>query len=399
MSGSLLDDLNPELELTVDALLEEAKKKTGLSDFGDDGFREGLSVLLDSLNNEANLNDFGRIVAGMTLTTFLKNRLQVTEDIKNNPEILDVKIEKPIIIISLPRTGSTILHKLIAEDPNNRFLTTWESNLLSPPPEADTYETDPRIGMWDELLSMAHSVSPGIEKMHPVGARLPEECLLLQAHDFKSQLFNYQFDVRGYNNWLEEQDMLPVYKTQKMLMQYLQWKNPRARWVLKSVGHIWGLKEIFEVFPDANVIQTHRDPNKAVASLCSLLEIPLAIGTDKVDEKGVAAHWAKSWEKGLRKLVDFRDSGAIDDSRIFDVKFDEFMKDTTGMVKRIYEYFDIEYTPEAAKAVQAFMDNNPRDKFGTHSYTLEQFGLDPQDIKNRYQFYADRFGLESKFGL
>jgi hypothetical protein len=396
---SLPDNINPGLGLSENALLNEAMKQTGLSDFGDDRFREGLRVLLESLNGEANLSDFGRMFAGVSLSNLLVNRLRVTEDIKRNPDILDVKIDKPMIIISLPRTGSTILHKLMAEDPDNRYLATWEANLPSPPPRTETYYTDPRIAQWDELISTSNSVSPGIERMHPVGAALPEECHIMQAMDFQSQLFNYQFDVRSYNLWLEEQDLLPVYKTHRMMLQYLQWRNPRKRWILKSVGHIWALKEIYEVYPDAQVIQTHRDPNKAVASLCSLLKIPLAIGTDVVDEKGVAAHWATSWEKGLRKTIEFRDSGVIDDNRIVDVKFDEFMKDPVGMVQKIYNHFNVEYTSQAKRCVEAFMNNNPRDKHGTHTYTLEQFGLDPQDLKSRYQFYTDRFGLECKFGL
>lgn len=382
-----------QIRLEENSLLNAAMAQTSLRDFGDNKFRDGLRVLLESLNGEARLTDFGRTIAIERISYILRERLKVTEDIKQNPEILGVKIEKPLIIIGLPRTGSTILHKLIASDPDNRFLSTWECNLLSPPPTAETYADDARIEEWTRFMSKLFGGASGIEVMHPVGARLPEECMGLKAYDFQSQLFNYQYDVRSYNLWLEEQDLMPVYETHRMLLQYLQWKHQRKRWILKSVCHVWGLEEILKVYPDAQIIQTHRDPVKVIASLCSLMRVTLAVCSDRFDEKGIAQHWARSWERGLHKLMDFRESGRVERSQIIDVKYEKFMEDTVGMVKSIYGYFNIDLRTQSARCIEEFMSANPRDKHGTHTYSLEEFGLDAGEVADRYRFYKARFEL------
>ncbi len=396
----MISDDGAAIELDEAALLDEAMQTTGLSDFGDDEFRDGLRVLLDALKGEARLSAFGRAFARGDVLRNLENRLRVTEDLKRHPEILEVEIVAPIVIVSLPRTGSTILHHLMAQDPDNRYVATWECNLLSPPPETSTWDSDPRISKWEQVMAASlGSEVPDFKAMHPMGAKLAEECLSLMAFDFKSQLFNYQFNVPSYELWLEEQDLLSVYATHRRLLQYLQWRCPRKRWVLKAVGHLWGFKEIFEIYPDARMIQTHRDPLRVIGSLTSLMALGLSMSSDKIDACAIGAHWATSWVKALEKSIAFRDSGAVAEERFFDVHYEESMLDPVGMVDRIYTHFGIEFTALAQQRIAAYLDRNPKDKLGAHHYTLEQFGLDPVELKRRYQFYLDRFGVECSFGL
>ncbi|MBW2422427.1 MAG: sulfotransferase, partial [Deltaproteobacteria bacterium] len=362
---------NTMIELEEDALLDAARENTSLSDFGDDEFRDGLRVLLTALKGEARLNAFGCAFARGDILRNLENRLRVTDDLKRHPEILDVEIVEPIIIVSLPRTGSTILHHLMAQDPDNRYVATWECNLLSPPPEAATWDSDPRIAQWERVMAAAHgSEVPDFEAMHPMGARLAEECLALMAFDFKSQLFNYQFNVPSYELWLEEQDLLSVYATHRRLLQYLQWRCPRKRWVLKAVGHLWGLKEIFQVYPDARLVQTHRDPLRVIGSLTSLMTLGLSMTSDQVDSSAIAAHWATSWVKALEKTVAFRDSGAVPEERFFDVHYEESMVDPVAMVSRVYAHSGIEFTADARQRITSYLAKNPKDKLGAHRYTL-----------------------------
>jgi hypothetical protein len=294
----------PSVDLDQESLLEEAMRNTGLSDFGDDSFREGLSVLLASLEEEARLNEFGRLFAHKEILRHLENRLKVTADWKRYPEMAEVEIVQPIFVVSLPRSGSTILHELLAQDPDNRTIATWECNLPSPPPETATFDSDPRIAQWEVEIARTHgSEVPDFAAMHPMGARLPEECLTVMALEFRSQVFAYQFNVPSYEAWLEGQDLLPVYAAHRRRLQGMQWRCPRKRWVLKAVGHLWGLKEIFEIYPDARVVQTHRDPLKVIASLTSLLSMGLGMTSHHVEPHAIGVQWSKSWVEALKKAM------------------------------------------------------------------------------------------------
>jgi hypothetical protein len=383
------------MDLDQESLLEEATRNTDLSDFGDEAFREGLSVLLASLEEEARLNEFGRLFAHKEILRHLENRLKVTADWKRHPEMAEVEIVRPIFVVSLPRSGSTILHELLAQDPDNRTIATWECNLPSPPPETATFDSDPRIAQWEAEIARTHgSEVPDFAAMHPMGARLPEECLTVMALDFRSQVFAYQFNVPSYEAWLEGQDLLPVYAAHRRRLQAMQWRCPRKRWVLKAVGHLWALKEIFEIYPDARIVQTHRDPLKVIASLTSLLSMGLGMTSDDVEPHAIGVQWAKSWVEALKKAMAFRDSGAVDKNRFFDVHYRDSMQDPVAMVGRICAHFGIPFSEEVERRMREFLAANPKDKHGAHRYGLEEFGLDPQTERQRYRFYTEGFGVE-----
>lgn len=383
----------PEVKLTEQALLDAARSNTGLADFGDEAdWREGFQRLVQSLNEEARLNAVGRLIAFNELLRHLENRLRVTEDLRRHPEILDVEIVKPLFMVGLPRTGSTIMHDLLAKDPANRVPMTWECHLMSPPAEAASYETDPRIAVCEQHFEQtSRALIPEFQALHEMGALLAQECLMLNAFDFKSIIFANQFRIPGYQSWVEHSDPTPVYRTHKRQLQYMQWRNPRERWVLKSTGYHWGLAAICEVYPDARIVMTHRDPLKLIASHCSLVSMACSMGSDEVDRLEIGQMWSKSWEEAMRRGVAFRESGHPAARGAFDMHFAEILKDQVGMAQRIYEHFDIPMSMEALHRMRSFIAGNPRDRHGTHRYTLEQFGLDRSKERARYRFYQDYF--------
>lgn len=387
----------PPVVLDEQSLMAEAMRQTGLSDFGEDRFRIGLRRLLDSLEGEAKLNAFGRLFAHGELLRHLKNRLRVTEDWKRHPEIGNQRIVAPLFVVSLPRSGSTILHLLLVQDPDSRFAATWECNLPSPPTERATFDSDARIAEWETRIAETFGrVVPDFKKMHPMDARFPEECNVLNAFELTSQVFSYQFHVPSYEAWYERTDLGFVYATHRRQLQYMQWHCPGARWVLKAVNHLWALEDIFNTYPDARIVQTHRDPLSVNASLTSLLSTGYRMVSDEVDSAAIAREWADSWARALRKTMDFRDSGRVDERRFFDVRYDEFMKDPIAMIGRIYAHFELELRPDAAARMRRFLAGNPKDKHGEHRYSLSQFGLDPAIERDRYRFYTERFGVESE---
>lgn len=383
----------PAVKLTAGALLDAARRQTGLADFGDEAdWREGFERLLASLDEEARLNAIGRLIAFNELLRHLENRLRVTEDIKRHPEILDVEIVKPLFMVGLPRTGSTIMHDLLAQDPSSRVPLTWECHLMSPPPEAATYETDPRIAICEEHFEQtSRALIPEFQALHEMGARLAQECLMLNAFDFRSIIFANQFRIPSYQRWVEDSDQTSVYRTHRRQLQYMQWRNPRERWVLKSTGYHWGLDAICEVYPDARIVMTHRDPLKLIASHCSLVSMACSMGSDDVDRLEIGRMWSKSWEEAMRRGVAFRQSGRPQARHAFDMHFSAMLKDQVAMAQRIYAHFGIPMSEEALRRMRAFIERNPRDRHGTHRYTLEQFGLERAKERERYRFYQDYF--------
>jgi hypothetical protein len=229
-------------ELSADPLVEQATAATGLDDFGGDTWREGLDRLLDSLRREARLSELGVAVVSDEVVGYLTSRLEVVAERTRHPEIAEAPVEPPIVIIGQGRTGTTILYDLLAQDPATRVPLTWEVERPCPPPETATYETDPRIEEVDARLAGIDLVLPGFRAMHPMGARLAQECVRITALEFRSFIFPTQYRVPSYARWLlDEADMAPAYQWHRTFLQHLQFRHPARRWLVKSPGHIWHL--------------------------------------------------------------------------------------------------------------------------------------------------------------
>jgi hypothetical protein len=372
------------------ALLAAARRRTRLDDFGDPFFREGLARLLHAFEHEAALTPVGRALARRQVLDLLENRLRMTAEWTRHPAILAAPVPAPIFVLGLPRTGTSILHELLAQDPENRVPLTWEVMWPWPPPERATYEQDPRIARAERHFAGIDRMLPEFKRMHPLGARLPQECVALMAHDFASLLFPTTHRVPSYQAWLDRLDQRPVYAAHRRQLQYLQWKAPAARWVLKSPGHLWTLAALLAEYPDARIVQTHRDPLRVIASLASLIVYLRGMASDRVDAREIGAEWTERLAAGLAHTMDVRAQGLLPAARVFDVEFRAFVGNEIATIRRLYEHFGLVLSAEADARMRRFLAVNPKDKHGAHRYGLADAGLDPTTERRRYARYQEQ---------
>jgi hypothetical protein len=383
--------------LDVDSLAAQAVDVTGLDDFGEPTWREGLTRLNAALIDEAALTELGGQIAAGEAVMYLSNRLQVLDWHRRYPEIGTADVVPPVVIVGQGRTGTTILHDLMSQDPATRAPLTWEVDRPSPPPEAATYDTDPRIDEVDELLGMTELLIPGFKTMHPMGARLGQECVRITGAEFRSLIFATQYRIPSYNAWLlNEADMASAYRWHRQLLQLLQWRHPTDRWVLKSPGHQWSLRALVHEYPDAMLVQTHRDPVQVIASLGSLVATLRSMASDDTSVAEASREWADLVLDGLDRSVDAREDGTVDPKRVVDVQFREFMADPFRTIGDVYNRLGYELTPVAVERMQTFLGDNPRDKHGRHEYTFAATGLDAGEIRERARRYQDYFDIPSE---
>ncbi len=383
--------------LDPDKLIAAACDATGLSNF-DDGtgntlWRDGFNRLISDLNRNAALTPLGRQIATQEITGALATRLRVNEYHARHPDVTAAPIEKPIFVIGMGRTGTTIMHELLALDPQFRCPQTWEVEHPFPPPETATYSTDPRIAESAKQLKRTDLVLPEFKSIHRMGATLPQECVRFTTSEFLSLIYWTQYNVPDYNQWLmHEADMAPAYHFHKRFLQVLQHKHPANPWVLKSPAHLWSLDELLTQYPDARFIQTHRDPLHILASLTSLVNHLRKMASDTVQPLQIAREWAEWSALGLNNSVAFRESGRISDENIIDVSFYEFMDSPIVQIERIYAQFGLDLTDATRQVMNAYITENSQAQHGRHHYTFADTGLDAEEERARvarYQQYFD----------
>ena len=382
-------------DLTVDAILAESSRRAeGRTDLGDDSafFLEGLGRFMDSLHGDAKLNPTGEFIASERALLHTVNRLNYTADRVIYPEIAQQKIEKPVFIIGMPRTGTTILHDILAQDPANRAPLTWECMFPSPPPRTETFATDPRIAMC--AATMPPIEDQQLKAIHPLGAELTQECVTLMGESMCTPLFHNQFNVSSYQDWIDsDADWSNVYDFHLQQLQHMQAFNMQDRWVLKTGAHLWGLEHLLATYPDARIVFTHRDPVKSMTSYASLTTIVRSVGSDHVDPKAVAADWTPRLRDVLMHGVNVRKAQEYPNAIFYDMMFRDFITDQFGVITQIYEALDLPMTDEAARAMQAFIDANPPGVHGTHDYQPDQYGIDPAAVRSEFREYIDHFDL------
>jgi hypothetical protein len=371
----------PLVTLSEDSLLAAAQKQSQLSDWGDEHFRVGLQTLLVTLNGEANLSFMGRSLLRKYLTDRLVNRLQIQSTLTQNPDILEVPIERPLIITGLPRTGTTLLQRLLAQDSSFRWLRLWELLQPCPPPEKSAAESDPRIQKTQKFLKRYKTISPAFSTAHFVDAQIPEEGNQLFEHAFANFLFNLRFHAPTYENWLRAQSMVPQYQYYRQQLQLLSWRLP-GRWLLKAPCHLRDLSALLQVFPDACIIHMHRNPGTVVPSLCSLAAMSRSIFTKDVEldvvGKDILDITAYSYNKGQQ----FRQQQSA--ALVCDVNYSDLVQNPLETVRSIYSFFGDRLQPETANNMQQWLIANPQKKHGTHQYSLEQFGLNEHEVRARF---------------
>ena len=379
------------------SLLTEAAANTGLDDFGADDFREPLRIFLAALEEEAKLHFIGRVLARADVLNLLENRLRMTDARKRQPEIAAERIERPLFITGMPRTGTSVLHELLGRDPANRVPLAWEVRMPCPPPEAASYAGDPRIEIADREIRFWDQVVPEYAAMHELGATIPVECIMLTAHSFRSDQLSGAHQVPRYATWLAGADLRPAYACHREMLQLLQWRTPAARWVLKAPSHLSSLAALFAVYPDARVVQTHRDPLQVMASVVSILFGTAWVRSDEVDAD-LLLQWfgGESCAHMLAKAVALRDSGAVDAEQFFDVRYCDLTRDPFGTIAGVYEHFGLAYGAEAESRMRAYLAAKPKGRHGAHRYAFADTGFDLETERRRFAAYQERFGVPSE---
>ncbi len=385
---------NAEVTFTESEVLGQAQDRTGLSDFGPDDFRKRLGVWLQAADEDTDLGPMGRTRLFGDMVRYAANRLRFHDLIDRHPEILDVEIVKPIIIAGLPRSGTTHLLNLIAADQRLRSLPYWES--LEPIPDADQKpcpkEEDPRYLKAVGEYQMFGQIAPLLRNMHDMTPDHVHEEIELQALDFTTFLPEWLAVVPRWREYYYAHDQRPHYAYMKNVLKALQWLRGPDRWILKSPQHMEQLGPLIETFPDATVALTHRDPVSVIASAITMLTYGDRMRRTKVDPPFVASYWSERVERLLRACV--RDRDLLPKSQSIDVLFHEFMDDDIAMVNRIYDVAGLEMTPDARASLDRYMDENPRGKHGRIVYDLKgDFGVDPDELRERFAFYYERFPI------
>lgn len=371
---------------TVEDLHESATKITGLTDFGDPDYLEGLEVLLDSYHREAELTPYGRKVARAFLRGALVARSLSEAAFRAHPEHSDVAIERPIFVTGLPRTGTTALHRLLTADPAHQGLELWLTEFPQPRPPRDTWESNPIFSRIEEGFSRHHIESPEFMGVHYMSAAEVEECWQLLRQSMKSISYECLAYLPTYSEWLAGQDWTNAYARHRRNLQLIGLPDRDRRWVLKNPSHLFALDELMKIYPDALVIQTHRPPQTAIPSTCSLSQQATDGWSDRFRGKVIGESQLELWSRGLDTFTAAR--ARYNPDQFHDVDYHDFVRDPLGTVSDIYERFALPLGEDSLAAMAAMhAESRTGDRKPAHKYTLEDFGLTAEQVHDRFPSY------------
>jgi hypothetical protein len=374
----------------VEGLLADARAQTGLGNFGEPDFREGLGVLVDTyqragLDARRTKRERSRVVQ------LLATRLRVQAAFDAHPEIRERAVRAPLYLTGLPRTGTSARFNLLGVDPAARPLLLWEG--IFPDPlgrEVEAGEEDPRLTALRGYYEQALVKNPDFAKIHEARADRPEECVMLQAHTFCDVQVGIEVLLEPYASWFQQQDLRAAYRYYADLLRMLDWQRPGTRWLLKSPAHLWALDVLVECFPDVGIVLTHRDPASVVASYCSMMAaLADGIGAIEPAKLGpvVLEYLARSMERGLAA----RDRS--ESERFLDVDYRALVGDPLAAARQVYGRFALPLSRETEALLARHVALHPQNRHGAHDYTLEQYGLSRDGVRDRLSAYVERFDL------
>jgi hypothetical protein len=366
-------------------LEDGARVATGFDDFGSTYYREGLERTVEALNTEAGLNDMGNVIQHATISNALMQRLRIEETYKQHPEINDEVIGGPVFVIGLPRTGTTALSQLVANDPQFRSLRVWESQACTPPPEAATQYTDPRIAQAAEGIAMMDEMFPRMRSMNSSEPEAATECQDLMGMSFRTFHFDGVVRVPGYLSWLMQCDMRETYTYHRRVLKLLQWHCPPNLWHLRTPVHMFSLDALVEAYPNAKFLWSHRDPAKVLASVCSLIQYVRSWSSDRDDATELGAEQLDSWSEAVRRAMDFRKR--FGDDRFVDVSFADLQTDSVATVENSYKQLGLTFSDAARARVGAWAGEHKPGSRGEHTYELADYGLTPEGVRERFSEY------------
>lgn len=384
-----------ELDLGVEAVLAKASQATGLDDFGADDFRERLALWLSEPDQDPNRTNLGRLMVLNDCVRHTSNRLRIHQLLKEHPEIHDIEIRAPIIVVGLPRSGTTHLVNLIAADSRLRSMPLWEGQAPVAEENATRGRDDPRWMRCQQAWEQMQAASPLVAAMHPMNPDHVHEELELMLPDFSS--YNQEWVVRApkWAEYYHAHDQRPHYAYLKTALKILQWYLPRERWVLKSPQHLEQLGPLVETFPDATFVVTHRDPVAVIQSAATMLAYGARMAYKTTDPEWYLDYWSRRIRQLLAASV--RDRHLLPPDRTIDVLFHEFMADDFAMVERIYQVAGLPMTEPARREIRSHLQDHARGKHGRVVYDLrEDFGAEPARLREPFGFYLDRFAVRNE---
>ncbi|MET0181954.1 MAG: sulfotransferase [Caulobacterales bacterium] len=377
---------------SIDELAERAHKAAGVDSFNSQTFREGFDILLRDIAAQ-NVTPSGVTAVESNIVEFLKTRLRIEQYARENPEILSAEIKKPIFVMGIPRTGTTLLSNLLAVDPAHRSLLTWEASDPVPPPEAGMTHTDSRALKALAAEAEMKKANPSAGRFYRSSAIYPTECIFVHAHEGKALYWESFGRVPNYSSYMINADMTAAYEYERLFLQVLQHKA-KGVWNLKMPSHALYLRYLLKVFPDARVIWTHRDPYTAAGSLCSLIGNSHMRLLPEADREWIGQNYPKQMRTHIDRAMEVRAELGAD--RIFDSHYADIMRDPMGQMKAIYQFLGDPLSPEADSAMRSWLDDNPQGKFGAHEYKLAEYGLSVEKLRPFFADYIDRFKIESE---
>ncbi|WP_072807059.1 sulfotransferase family protein [Rhodococcoides yunnanense] len=367
---------------TVEDLHASATKYTGLSDFGSDDYLEALGVLLDSYHRDAQLTALGSKMNRYFLRGALVARSLSELAWQQNPHHADLRIERPIFVTGLPRTGTTALHRLLTVDPAHQGLEMWLTEVPQPRPPRDTWESNPVFAQIEKGFEQHHIEHPEFMGVHYMSAAEVEECWQLLRQSVHSIAYECLAYLPTYSSWLAGQSWLETYRRHRKNLQLIGLHDADRRWVLKNPSHLFALDELLQVYPDALIIQTHREARTIMPSMCSLAEHAAAGWSEKFTGDVIGRTQLDLWERGLDVFSAAR--ARADAAQFYDVDYHDFIADPLGTVEQVYRYFGLDLTPDARARMQSMhADSRSGSRKPAHKYTLAEFGLDGDEVERR----------------
>lgn len=380
--------------MTPEEVIAAASDQTGLTAIGDPAVLEGLERLLHAYENEARYTERGWQMAHDDLVGNMAIRMKIEGWLSDHPELLQHPIEKPMFVFGLPRTGTTLVINLLHSDPARRSFLRWEAYDPVPPPRVEELHAGPRYQAMQDKSDMALEHMAHIAAIHFENADSPTECQFLMTPSFCAQVYEAQADVPSYRHWLmHEADYAPAFEFHKRTLQLLQ-AHAGGHWTLKNPWHPLFLDALKKVYPDAQLVMTHRDPADVLGSTCSLISNVRSIYSDDVDLKGIGESFSDTFEMMIARADAFKAKHGED--AILDVQYADVMRDPIGEVGKIYENFGEPISAEARSAMERYMADNPKGKHGRHEYSLEDYGLSRDGVHERFADYIERYAIPVK---
>ncbi len=369
-------------ELSVQAILDDARKRTGLDDWGEEDFLEPLGVLVEGIDG-VRPSPMGRFTIREAFVRSVMNRLEIRRRFVDEPGILERPLERPIFVVGFHRTGTTFMHRLLHQDPANRTLRFWQ--LMSP---AKDRKATARL-----TLALNRFINPESRLVHSTAWDAPEECFMLFLNTFAVKAYDVHYELPGFSRWMADADMVGPYRDYRRQLQLLAGPVAGARLVVKSPEHLWCLDALLQVFPGARVVWMHRDPVRAIASCSSMSALYRRLLFGRYDPRTVGPHVADQYLDGAERATAARDRFGAD--RFVDVLYQDLVADPLGTVRGIYERIDGAFPASAEQAIRRYLEAQPG-KRNTHSYLPGDYGIEVRRERERFVPYMERFGVRAE---